>query len=462
MKKKAVSLLLTGIMLGTLLTGCSGGNDAQDASDTGNAGTESGTESEAPEEEEKSDGGVVEVTFWDQNADATRTEIYNKLIADFEADNPDIKINMVPVPADQAKSKYDVAIQSNTAPDCGGVNQSWITDFLMQDALVALDDYIADWDGKDDTLEEYDKSVREMSSDGQMYGLPFTVTLPAIWYNTELLDATGMEVPETWDEVFEAAGKMTDKDKGTYGFSIRGGAGSSQQVEQMMYMYSGIEDMFDEDGKSTANDPAHVEFLEKFASIYNKYTAESDVTNGYTEMVSAFDSGSAGMIFHNLGSYGQHRDTLGEGKFGGIVSVTAENGAKAIINGGAVNLCVFKDSKHPEEAFRFISYLVGHEACSYMNEQIGQIPCNKEALNDPWIQDATPIKEAADALLDPETTVTTLPFDISGFYDLHENTLAEGFQNVLLGNMTAQEYLDNWADEMTKLKADYDAYISSK
>ena len=460
MRKKLISLMLTAVMVGGVLTGCSGGTNGTEESTAQQSTSQQGSAQQSSEEQ--GSGDVVEITFWDQNADATRTEIYNKLIADFEEQNPDIKVNMVPVPADQAKSKYDVAIQSNTAPDCGGVNQSWITDFLMQDALVPLDDYIANWDGKDNTLEEYDKSVREMASDGKMYALPFTVTVPAIWYNTELMSQTGMDVPENWDEVFSAVEKMTDKQNGVYGFSIRGGAGSSQQVEQMMYMYSGIENMFDENGNSTANDPAHVEFLEKFASIYNKYTAESDVTNGYTEMVSAFDSGSAGMIFHNLGSYGQHKSTLGEGNFGGIVSLTAKNGKKIIVNGGAVSLCVFKDSQHPEEAFRFISYLVGHEACSYMNEQIGQIPCNKEALNDAWIQNAGPIKEAADALLDSDTTVATLPFDISGFYDLHENTLAEGFQEVLLGNMTAQEYLDNWAAQMTQLKKDYDAYISNK
>ena len=179
-------------------------------------------------------------------------------------------------------------------------------------------------------------------------------------------------------------------------------------------------------------------------------------------MVAAFDSGSAGMIFHNLGSYGQHLETLGEGNFGGIVRLTAKNGAKTVVSNGAMCLSVFKDSKHPKEAFRFISYLAEHEACSYINEQLGQIPCNKEALSDPWIQNAAPIREAAEALLAEDTTVTTLPINVIGYYDLHQNTLVEGFQNVLLGNMTAQEYLDRWAEEMTRLKAEYDAYLQRK
>ena len=81
-----------------------------------------------------------------------------------------------------------------------------------------------------------------------------------------MFEAKGLETPTTWDEVFDDVEKLTDKSNGVYGFSIRGGAGSSQQLEQMLYQYSGITEMFDKDGNSTINDPKHVEFLEKFAS----------------------------------------------------------------------------------------------------------------------------------------------------------------------------------------------------
>ena len=464
MRKRITALTMAGVMTAALLSGCSGGNStstttAGGAADTTGAEaaqtTAGGTEAAAA-------GEKVEITYWDQNADTKRTEIFNKLIADFEAENPNITVKLVPVPADQAKSKYDVAIQSHTAPDCGGVSQYWMSDFLIQDALVPLDDYIAGWDQKDKTLSEFDESIRSMAPDGKMYGLAHMVTVPVVCYNTELMNKSGCEIPEDWDGVFDCVEKMTDKANGVYGFSIRGGAGSSQQFEQMMYQYSGQLDMFDENGNSTANDPAHVELLEKFASIYNVYTPESDITNAVAEMNAAFDSGSAGMIFHNLGSYGQHVQTLGEDGFAGLVRLNAANGTRTIVSNGAMCLSVFKDSKHPAEAFKFVSFLAQHEACSYISEQIGQIPCNKEALEDEWVQKAGPIKEAADALLDSSTTVTTLPINVIGYYDLHQNTLVEGFQNVLLGNMTAQEYLDSWASEMTRLKSEYDQYLQTK
>ena len=334
-----------------------------------------------------------------------------------------------------------------------------MNDFVVQDALLPLDDYAKDDDSLLDTFVE---SMKNTSPDGKYYSLPFYVVPPALWYNTQMFEAKGLETPTTWDEVFDDVEKLTDKSNGVYGFSIRGGAGSSQQLEQMLYQYSGITEMFDKDGNSTINDPKHVEFLEKFASLYNKYTPESDITNASTEMISAFDSASAAMIFHNIGSYGQHRDTLGDGNFSAVLNLKSVEDTNVMVSNGVASLSVFKNSEHPEEAYKFIKYLTDHEANSAYNEKLGSVPTNKEALADQWVQESAPVKAASDMLLDPETKIATLPVEVTGYFDLHSNTLATDFQNVLLGNETAQEYLDNWAEQMTSLKKTYDENVASK
>lgn len=56
-------------------------------------------------------------------------------------------------------------------------------------------------------------------------------------------------------------------------------------------------------------------------------------------------------------------------------------------------------------------------------------------------------------------SVVSVPINVTGYYDLHNNELVQGFQQVLLGELSAQEYLDNWADSMTELKKEYDEYL---
>src|SRR5699024_10814317 len=75
------------------------------------------------------------------------------------------------------------------------------------------------------------------------------------------------------------------------------------RLEMLMYSYSGITNYFDDNGKATINDPKHVEFLQKYLiDAYVNYTAEDDLTKSWTELSSAFQSGGAGFVVHNLGS----------------------------------------------------------------------------------------------------------------------------------------------------------------
>ena len=82
MRKRITALTMAGVMTAALLSGCSGGNStstttAGGAADTTGAEaaqtTAGGTEAAAA-------GEKVEITYWDQNADTKRTEIFNKQI----------------------------------------------------------------------------------------------------------------------------------------------------------------------------------------------------------------------------------------------------------------------------------------------------------------------------------------------------------------------------------------------
>lgn len=47
---------------------------------------------------------------------------------------------------------------------------------------------------------------------GQMLSLPFNSSSPVMWYNKDLLDQVGADVPETWDDIFALAEKLQAED----------------------------------------------------------------------------------------------------------------------------------------------------------------------------------------------------------------------------------------------------------
>ena len=93
---------------------------------------------------ERPSDGKTKITFWDENAGPQRTPIWEKLITDFEDANPDIDVEYVGLPKDSSKSKLDTAIAADDMPDVGSVQTSWLPEFSIREALLPLDDYLAD------------------------------------------------------------------------------------------------------------------------------------------------------------------------------------------------------------------------------------------------------------------------------------------------------------------------------
>ena len=118
-------------------------------------------------------------------------------------------------------------------------------------------------------------------------------------------------------QFYEAADKLTDAKKNKFGYTIRGGAGSIAQALDAIYGQTGITEFWDGD-KTTLNDPKNVAALEKYAALFKKTTPAADVNNDFTKMVAQWDTGTIGMLSHNLGSYQDHLKALGEDKFAGI------------------------------------------------------------------------------------------------------------------------------------------------
>ncbi len=54
--------------------------------------------------------------------------------------------------------------------------------------------------------------------DGKLYGVPFGVNCLAMFYNKDMLDEAGIEVPTTWSELKDAAVKLSDGSR--YGFAF--------------------------------------------------------------------------------------------------------------------------------------------------------------------------------------------------------------------------------------------------
>ncbi|MER7778959.1 sugar ABC transporter substrate-binding protein [Streptomyces sp. NPDC096191] len=400
--------------------------------------------------------GTGKIVFWDNNG-GIRTAVWKEIIIDFEKANPDIDVEYVGIAATEYQSKVDTAIQGGGLPDVGGVTASMLAGFSAQGALEPLDGRLAKSSLNGQLNKDMVESLKAAGGgDGTLYSVPTSANNGVLYYRTDLFEKAGLEEPTTWDRFFTAAEKLTKAGKNEFGYTIRGGSGSIAQAFDAMYGQSGITSFWDADKKkSTVNDPKNVAALEKYAALYKKVTPAADVNNDFAKMVAQWDTGTIGLLNHNLGSYQDHVKALGADKFRGIPQPVGPGGKRVQVSNPVDGLGVFKSSKNKEAAWKFIEFATSKEQNSKFNESAGQVPSNTGAGQDAWIQKAEPTKLAAEALNDGSTTIVQLPYYLPDWNTLSKSESEPAFQKVLLGDMSAKSFLDDLAEKLNAAQADW-------
>ncbi|WP_055621404.1 sugar ABC transporter substrate-binding protein [Streptomyces sp. JHA19] len=436
--RRTVTAVALGSVLALAATGC--GDDGSGAG--GGKGAEG--------------SGTGKIVFWDNNG-GVRTDAWKAIIADFEKANPKIDVEYVGIPATDYQSKVDTAIQGGGLPDVGGVGAAMLAGFAAQNALEPLDDRLAKSSLNGKLNKDMVTSVRSAGGgDGKLYSVPTSANNGVLYYRTDLFEKAGLDEPATWDAFYEAAEKLTDAKKNEFGYTIRGGAGSIAQALDAMYGQSGITSFWDASGeKTTLNDPRNVKALEKYAGLFKKVTPAADLNNDFTKMVAQWDSGTIGMLNHNLGSYQDHVKALGTDKFRGIPQPTLADGKRVQVSNPVDGIGLFKNSKNKEAAWKFIEFATSHAQNSTFNEAAGQVPANNDAAKDAWIAKAEPTKLAAAALTDGSTTIVQLPYYLPDWNTISKADNEPNFQKVLNGDMTAEEFLDTVAGQLNEAQAEW-------
>lgn len=449
-KAKRICCVLLACILITAVMGC--GKDAVKTETPKD--TEGAVGSAAASGE--SNAEVTTITYWHHDASENIVEPLEKIIADFEAENPDIKVDFLALPADSFYQKYVTAVATKTAPDIFGVRDGELLALVNQDALLPLDDYIDRWDEKGNIPDNIWNSVASFTPDGKTYMIPSYMNACIMWYNTKLMKEKGVEIPGTLDEFLADCEQYADPADGSYFYTLRGGAGCYDNLFIFMMSYAGGSGFFDEDGRCVLDQDIYVEAMEKYAGIYkNGWTSRDCITNGYKEMVAEFGSGAAMSLSHNSTSASTHRDNLGEGNFTNAIHPAGPSGKTAIPVPSIIGAAVTTQCEHPELAARFVEYLAEHQSASYFCEQAGKTPVNNLAYEDSWCKNDPYMPLYSELMAASNVVLYNNPIWLPEWTDMINGTITSDFQAVLMGEKSCREVLDAWAAELTEYQQNY-------
>ena len=210
---------------------------------------------------------------------------------DFEAENPDIDLNVEIVSWNDLYTKVNTLVANNNAPDI--LNIDVLADYVADDLLMPATEYASE-----DLQAKFFPAFWEASTiDDTVYALPILASCRALFYNKDILDEAGATVPTTWAEVQETAQKIKDKfgdDVYPWGIDMTTDEG---QAAFAYYTWNNGGGFVDEDGEWALNSDANVEAVEyEIGLVKDGLTNEKPATETRYDLQDLFGAGKLAMV----------------------------------------------------------------------------------------------------------------------------------------------------------------------
>ena len=436
--RKAMALLLAGTM--ALSMAACGGGSSSSSSDS------SSSDAESTDSTDSSDSSDVtlSVTIWDSNQEPGLTQIMN----DF-TEKTGIKTKVSVVKWDEYWTLLESGAQGGSLPDVFWMHSNESERYMSNDMLLDLTDKIADSSEIDPA--NYPEDIWGLYTyDDKYYAVPKDVDTIALWYNKTLFDEAGLEYPTadwTWDDVTEAAKKLTKDDGSQYGLAM--GNGSNQDGYYNMVYDNGGYIINDDKTQSGWDDPKTIEAMQTMEGWINDGVMPSLETMSENGNDVLFESGKVAMITQGSWMLAAYRDNEYTAANCDCVELpkSATTGRRASIYNG-LGWTASATTEHPDEAWQLIEYLGSKEAQEKQAE-LGVTMSAYTGTSDAWAKSADFNLQAYLNMMDDmvirpysRTTVTW------------ENEDSEIMKDVFSGDKTMEEACKAMADQMNECLAD--------
>jgi len=144
------------------------------------------------------------------------TKIVDDLVADFEKEYPDIKVNAIYAGNyNDARIKALAALKSGQPAQLSVMFAIDIYELIEQDAIVAFDDIVETDEEKAWLKSFYPALMGNGITQGKTWGIPFQRSTIVMYYNKDAFREAGLDPeapPANWGEFVDAGKKLVKKD----------------------------------------------------------------------------------------------------------------------------------------------------------------------------------------------------------------------------------------------------------
>lgn len=320
---------------------------------------------------------AVEIEYW-QYSYKTRLDAMDRLITQFEAENPDINVIHTNFPYAQYRTKVAASVAAGEGPDVVQLYYGWLGDYLEAGILKPLSQQSFP---HSEIERDFFAMVRPMKVDGEYYALPTAVRSLGLFWNKKLFRDAGLDPespPQTLDELVDFAKKLTKHDRAGNIIQVGITMGPINQDhnwwrEVLVRQFGGVP-YNAETTRVTYDDTAGLAAFKFYAGLVMDHKAS--VVDFMDKGEIAFKAGRAAM--HIDGSFVLSTFDRARRLEYGITELPVHNGIKANFSSYWVNGITSKANGEKRiAAEKFLKFITSDAAMQLWLDEVGELPARK-------------------------------------------------------------------------------------
>lgn len=328
------------------------------------------------------ESGKQRIEVFTRFSDGATKTYFDEVAASFMAENPDIEIVLSSANNANYKQEINVRLASNSSPDIyfawSGV---YARNFVDGGRALDLTDYLMADDGE--WYNSFITNQFETFTFGErIYGIPLMMDGKAFYYNQDIFDELGLEVPENWDEFIAvldvlkgsgyipiSLGNIEDWATGHY----------MTTLNQRVVPADTLASDYALEGDFTA--PEYVTALEYLEKLVPYFTPEFNSVT-YDAGINDFISGKAAIYYEQFNQVQYIMPAEFNWSWFDFPDIEGAAGDQNALTGSPQGLMVSSTTKYPEACIKFLKYLTNFENSEKLVAEAQMFSCVDGAINE--------------------------------------------------------------------------------
>lgn len=377
-------------------------------------------------------------------------EFMAELEAAFEAAHPDIDLVAVDSPFTGFHDRALVLHQAGQLPDVLMIQVDWVAEFADLGMIEPLDELIAA------QPPEFFANIPDTFHTpwrGKQYYLPLESGAVALYYNTDLFEAAGIDgPPATWDEFAETARQLTKPEE--MQFAVTGTLATEPPTNMTYEIYplllqAGAQIIDPETNRAVFNSPEGVAAIEWYVERINKdgISVPGVLSNGEREKRANFASGNIAMMFEGPWGIAIQKQLNPELNYNIAPLPTGVTDGTMVR--GSLNT-ITSQSENKDAAWTFLNWISGPEGIEMWSKGTGGFPARTDVSSQDWFKDQELFQAFVTQMARPNAKS---PFLVMPNAVQMNKIMTTEIQNVVSGAKTAQQGLDDAAAQWNEILA---------